>query len=53
MMLKIMYLFFRITCGIEGDRLPDWKAALKDKGWKENDTRLYFKTFINTSFWVS
>jgi ubiquinone/menaquinone biosynthesis C-methylase UbiE len=51
-MLKLMYLFFRIVCNIEGSHLPKWKTALRSNHWKEVEMQSRFNGFINTSFWV-
>lgn len=53
LMLKVMYLFFRMICRIESSRLPQWKTILQANGWNEGGGQLQFKGFINTSFWVS
>lgn len=34
-LLRIMYLFFRVTTGIDASSLPDWKAPLRTEGWVE------------------
>jgi tRNA (cmo5U34)-methyltransferase len=51
-LLKLMYVFFRTVCHIEGSRLPAWKPAFQAKNWRELAAQLRFNGFINTSFWV-
>ena len=51
-LLKLMYLFFKVACGIEGSGLPRWREALQAMGWRTRDQRFLFGGFINTSFWV-
>jgi tRNA (cmo5U34)-methyltransferase len=51
-MLKIMYVFFRLTCNIEASRLPDWRLDLNGLGWKENKSAWRYGNFIRTTLWV-
>lgn len=51
-MLSFMYLFFRVVCAIDASQLPDWRQALRAKGWKEGENQLRFKGFINSAIWV-
>jgi ubiquinone/menaquinone biosynthesis C-methylase UbiE len=48
-MLKIMYLFFRIVCKIEADRLPDTNALFHRHQYKSILTTTFFKNFIRSS----
>ncbi|HEU5289489.1 MAG TPA: class I SAM-dependent methyltransferase [Cyclobacteriaceae bacterium] len=51
-MLKVMYIFFRIVTGIDGSHLPAWNDSLLAQGWTKAAEQVRFKGFINTSFWV-
>jgi len=50
MMLKIMYWFFRITCGLESRQLPEWNKAMENAGVKEIESKYFYKGFIKTAF---
>ena len=52
MMLRVMYVFFRVVAGIDGSQLPVWGNALQAQGWAKAAEQLHFRGFINTSFWV-
>lgn len=45
-MLKIMYLFFRITCSIEAKALPNWCTILKEHTWAELESEYWYGEFI-------
>jgi tRNA (cmo5U34)-methyltransferase len=48
-MLKAMYFFFRLTCNIEGKKLPEWEKELQVIGAAQIDTRKFYRGFIVTS----
>ena len=48
-LLKIMYLFFRQVCSIEGDRLPEWNRIIFDAGLKKIRTNYFYGGFIESS----
>jgi ubiquinone/menaquinone biosynthesis C-methylase UbiE len=50
-MLKIMYFFFRIVCRIEGSHLPEWPKAIYNQGWKEVDSKRWYRNFIISTIW--
>jgi len=48
-LLRLMYLFFRWTCGIEALRLPDWPLALAQSGWLRAEAKFLSSGFIVSS----
>jgi tRNA (cmo5U34)-methyltransferase len=48
-MLKIMYIFFRTTTGIEATRLPDYEKQLEKAGIKKSKEKLFFGSFIRSA----
>jgi tRNA (cmo5U34)-methyltransferase len=48
-MLRIMYGFFRLLCGIEGSSLPPWKNLLEKNGFKEDKSGEFFGGFIKSA----
>lgn len=49
LLLTIMYRFFRATCGIESTHLPDWENQLKNFGFKEGKSTLFYDGFIKSA----
>src|SRR5258707_4902020 len=49
MMLKLMYFFFRVTCIIAAQKLPDCRKGLQNVGGNEIDSKNYYGNFIQTS----
>jgi tRNA (cmo5U34)-methyltransferase len=47
-MLKLMYIFFRTTTGIEATRLPDYQKELEKAGIKKSKEKLFFGSFIRS-----
>lgn len=47
-MLRLMYWFFRITCGIEARRLPPWEQRLFEYGFIKEDYETFFNDFIKS-----
>ena len=50
-MLKMMYLFFKLVCRIDANRLPEWESQLRNKSWKESQTRAWYGNFIKSTVW--
>ena len=50
-MLRIMYLFFRITCRIASHQLPDWTGSMEKAGVKEMKSKTFYSGFIKTSLY--
>ena len=48
-MLRMMYGFFRLMCGIEGSSLSPWKNLLEENGFKEHKSREFFGGFIKSA----
>jgi len=48
-MLRMMYGFFKLMCGIEGSSLPPWKKLLEENGFKEHKSREFFGGFIKSA----
>ena len=47
--LKLMYLFFLITCNIEAKQLPDWNKALNHIGGKKIESKFFYRNFIEAT----
>jgi tRNA (cmo5U34)-methyltransferase len=47
--LRAMYFFFRLTCNIESQKLPEWNKQLQSMGGKEVDFKKFYSGFIRTS----
>jgi ubiquinone/menaquinone biosynthesis C-methylase UbiE len=45
-LLKTMFLFFKILCGIEASHLPDIDAQFKKYGFKIIEERTFFEEFV-------
>ena len=45
-LLKLMYLFFRLTCNIEAKQLPDISLLFKKTGYKLQHQQSFFSDFI-------
>lgn len=45
-LLKMMYFFFEIVCGIEADRLPDTNSLFKKNKYQVVFSRTFFNHFI-------
>ena len=45
-LLKIMYLFFRLCCGIEASHLPDVASCFSSNHYKITRQRTYMKGFV-------
>jgi SAM-dependent methyltransferase len=48
MVLKIMYLFFRLTCSIEATHLPDAKACFHSHNYKAIAQQTFISGFIES-----
>jgi tRNA (cmo5U34)-methyltransferase len=48
LLIRCMYLFFRLTCDIEADRLPKWQEAFAGTGWNIKQSATYCKGMIGT-----
>jgi ubiquinone/menaquinone biosynthesis C-methylase UbiE len=46
LLIKIMYLFFRITCKVEASRLPDAGRLFYQYGYTNISQKTFFKGFI-------
>lgn len=50
-LLKIMYLFFSIFCGLETSRLPDSAAHFQQFKYQEKSRKEFFGGFISSVIW--
>lgn len=50
-MLRVMYWFFRITCGIESRQLPEWSRAMDYAGVKEIELKTFYNGFIKATLY--
>lgn len=46
LLLKVMYLFFKVTAGIEATRIPPWEKKLDDLKLDKRQTKMFFGNFI-------
>jgi ubiquinone/menaquinone biosynthesis C-methylase UbiE len=49
--LKVMYIFFSITTGLDTKELPDWRRALKQHGFEAESDLHFYNGFILTSLY--
>lgn len=52
-LLWAMYRFFKITCNIEADRLPQWQEEFKRVGLIERRQKLFYRDFIGTAVYTT
>lgn len=52
LVIKGMYLFFRLTCDIEAHRLPNWQQIFEANGWNIKETATYANGIIGTHLLV-
>ncbi len=50
-MLKIMYWFFRLTCGIASTGLPPWHTLIGEAGFVKVRSKFFYKNFIEAAVW--
>ncbi len=48
-LLKVMYLFFRLICRIEAERLPAWDKTILQSGLKRIGTNHFYGGFIESA----
>jgi tRNA (cmo5U34)-methyltransferase len=49
MLLRVMYLFFRIVCSLDARRLPPWELKLSLHGFAEVNAASFFGSFIRSA----
>jgi tRNA (cmo5U34)-methyltransferase len=49
LLLKIMYLFFRVTSNVEASKLPDWKVLIYKQNLVESKSALFYGAFIKST----
>jgi tRNA (cmo5U34)-methyltransferase len=52
LMLRVMYIFFNLTTGIEARRLPDYERRLANAGIKKSKEEVFFGSFIKTAIYT-
>lgn len=50
-MLRIMYLFFRLTCRIESNQLPEWNKSICKTGFRKVQSKFFYSDFIETALY--
>jgi len=50
--LKIMYFFFRISCGIKTDKLPDMGSCFAKHGYQLKNQKTFLNGFINAAVYT-
>ena len=48
-MLRIMYVFFKFTVGLENQRLPNWVSTLAHQGIQEVEQSFFYRGFIRSA----
>ncbi len=48
-LLKIMYSFFQITCGVQATHLPNWNQSLVSRSLVKKKSKLFFWKFIEAT----
>jgi tRNA (cmo5U34)-methyltransferase len=51
-LLSVMYVFFKITTGIEASTLPDWNQVLTSSALEPTEVKTFYHGFIKTGFFV-
>jgi ubiquinone/menaquinone biosynthesis C-methylase UbiE len=51
-LLRFMFIFFRLVCGIEGNKLPDIKKCFADHGYRLMDEKVFYGEFILSSAYL-
>ncbi len=52
LVMKLMYLFFKFTCGITARQLPDWKTAVRSAKWNLKEETLFFHGMMGSFHFV-
>jgi ubiquinone/menaquinone biosynthesis C-methylase UbiE len=52
-MLRVMYLFFSVTCNIESKKLPAWIESFEKNGFSIIESKTFYAGFIKTVLWRS
>lgn len=47
-LLWVMYRFFRVTCGIDAGRLPDWEGCLSRVGFFAQEYEFFYGGFLKS-----
>lgn len=51
-LLKIMYIFFGLTCRISAKSLPDWEAWLRQYGLEAKQSRFFYHGLIRAALFI-
>ena len=51
-LLRAMYLFFKVSCGIEANRLPDVDGCFVKYGYQIKDKEMFMKGFIMSAIYI-
>ncbi|MBI1768450.1 MAG: class I SAM-dependent methyltransferase [Bacteroidetes bacterium] len=49
LMLKMMYVFFSVTCNVKSKKIPAWSEAMGDSGGRKTESRFFYGNFIETA----
>ncbi|MDQ3535472.1 MAG: class I SAM-dependent methyltransferase [Bacteroidota bacterium] len=52
LLIKIMYIFFRLICRLEGDKLLDHKKIIQKAGLQLTDTKKFFYNMIEANLFL-
>jgi ubiquinone/menaquinone biosynthesis C-methylase UbiE len=48
-LISLMYLFFRLSCGLRANRLPDFDRLFASHGMRQTEIRYFLSAFIQSS----
>jgi len=51
-MLRSMYGFFSIACGIEARALPAWESQVTSTGMVESESKMFYGGFIKSAVYI-
>jgi tRNA (cmo5U34)-methyltransferase len=52
-LLKVMYLFFKVTCNIHARELPEWQIVLQNNGFRQLRSEAFYQNFIHSTVYVN
>lgn len=51
-LLRVMYIFFRIFCNIESHSLPDWQGVFEEQAFRKLESKSFCRGFIESCSYV-
>jgi hypothetical protein len=50
LVLKTMYIFFKLVSKIEASELPDWRGRIESFGARKVESKSFYGNFIETAY---